>query len=348
MKAAVLYQTGQPLFVEDGIEIPALHPEQVLVKLAYSGVCHSQLMEVRGYRGHDRHLPHLLGHEGSGVVIDIGAKVTKVKRGDYVILGWIKGEGHDIVGGTRFQKGDTVINAGAITTFNEYAVVSENRCVKLPEGIPLDIAVLFGCAIPTGAGIVFHEIRLVPENSIAVFGLGGIGLSALMTILLFECRTVIAVDIEGNKLQLARHFGATHVIDSSKENPVEAIRQITDGRGVDYSIEAAGIAKTIEQAFLSVRTQGGRCVFASHPRAGETIELDPFDLICGRQITGTWGGSCKPDEDIPRLASLYREHNLPLGNLLSHRYSLENINQALNDLEERKIVRALIEIETNL
>jgi S-(hydroxymethyl)glutathione dehydrogenase/alcohol dehydrogenase len=348
MKAAVLYHTGQPLVVEDGIEIPELRPEQVLAKLAYSGVCHSQLMEARGYRGDDRHLPHLLGHEGSGVVIDVGAKVKKVKPGDYIILGWIKGEGHDIVGGTRYQKGDTIINAGPVTTFNEYGVVSENRCVKLPDGIPLDIAVLFGCAIPTGAGIVFHEIRLMPENSIAVFGLGGIGLSALMAILLFECRTVIAVDIEGDKLQLAKHFGATHVIDSSKENPVEAIRQITGGRGVDYSIEAAGIAKTIEQAFLSVRTQGGRCVFASHPRTGETIKLDPFDLISGRQIIGTWGGSCKPDEDLPRFARIYSEGKLPLEQLLSHRYSLENINQALDDLEKRKVVRALIEIETNL
>jgi S-(hydroxymethyl)glutathione dehydrogenase/alcohol dehydrogenase len=347
MKAAVLYHTGQPLVVEDGIEIPALQPEQVLVKLAYSGVCRSQLMEARGFRGEDRYLPHLLGHEGSGVVMDTGSKVSKVAAGDDVILGWIKGEGHDIVGGMQYRKGDTVINAGAITTFNEYAVVSENRCVKLPAGIPLDIAVLFGCAIPTGAGIVFHEIQLAPENSIAFFGLGGIGLSALMAARLFECRTVIAVDIEDDKLQLAIHFGATHVINSSKENPVKAIEQITDGRGVDYSIEAAGHAKTIEQAFLAVRIQGGKCVFASHPRAGETIRLDPFDLICGRQITGTWGGSCKPDEDLPRFASLYRERKLPLEKLLSHRYTLDNINQALDDLEKRQIIRALIEIETN-
>ena len=348
MKAAILYQINQPLVIEEGIVIPILNPGQVLVKIAYSGLCHSQLMEARGYRGEDKYLPHLMGHEGSGVVVAIGEKVSKVKPDDYVILGWIKGRGENVIG-TQYQKGNAIINAGAVTTFSEYTIISENRCVKLPEGVPLDVAVLFGCAILTGAGIVINEIHLQKENSIAIFGIGGIGLSALMAARLSECRPpVIAVDIEDEKLNLAMEFGATHVVNSRKKNPVQTIKQITNGTGVDYSIEAAGITSTIEQAFQSVRVQGGLCVFASHPKAGGKIKLDPYDLICGKQIRGTWGGGCDPDRDIPRFACLYQEGKLPLEKLLTSRYPLENINQALDDLEQRKIIRALIEIDTTL
>ncbi|MCP4129944.1 MAG: zinc-binding dehydrogenase [bacterium] len=346
MKAAVLYKTGSPLVVEEGIEIPELMPGQVLVKLRYSGICHSQLMEVRGYRGKDKYLPHLLGHEGSGKVTEIGEKVSKVKVGDYVILGWIRGEGEDVTG-AEYKKGDITINSGAVVTFSEYAVVSENRCVKLPEGVPLDVAVLFGCALPTGAGIVINEISLKKENSIAIFGLGGIGLSALIATRMFENRMVIAVDVEEEKLKTAKEFGATHFVNSAKKNPVEAIRQITGGTGVDYSIESAGLTTTIEQAFHSVRINGGVCIFASHPKDGDTIKLNPHDLISGKQIRGTWGGNCKPDRDIPVFAKHYLDGRLPLEKLISHRYSLHDINQALDDLEARKINRALIEIDTN-
>ena len=347
MKAAVLYQTGKPLVIEENIIIPELKAEQVLVKIAYSGLCHSQLMEVQGDRGKDHYLPHLLGHEGSGIVIKVGKKVKKVKPGDYVILGWIKGEGND-AGGTTYRKGSTIINAGSVTTFSNYSVVSENRCVKLPEGIPLDIAVLFGCAIPTGAGIVINEIAPQQKDVVAVFGLGGIGLSALMAIHIFECQKVIAIDIEEDKLIIAKDFGATHTVNSKKENPIDVIRQFTNGKGADYSIEAAGTTLAIEQAFQSVHSQGGLCIFASHPKADDRIRIDPYDLICGKQIRGTWGGNCNPDRDIPRFAKLYRDGKLPLKKMISHRYSLDTINEALNDLKERRIIRALIEINTTL
>ncbi|MFC1644302.1 zinc-binding dehydrogenase, partial [Candidatus Omnitrophota bacterium] len=273
--------------------------------------------------------------------------VSKVKPGDYVVLGWIKGTGEE-AGGTRYKKEGITINAGPVTTLSEYAVVSESRCVKLPDGVPLDLAVLFGCAIPTGAGIVTNEICLKKENSIAIFGVGGVGLSALMATRLFEPRKVIVVDVDERKLKLSEEFGATHLINSAKEEPVGAIKAITDGMGVDYSIEAAGTTDTIEQAFRSVRTKGGLCVFASHPAVGDTIKIDPHELIRGRQIRGTWGGNCEPDRDIPRFAQLYREGKLPLGKLMSHSYTLDKINQALDDLEGRKIVRALIEVDANV
>lgn len=344
VKAAVLYKTGQPLVVEEDIEIPELQPGQVLVKVAFSGVCHSQLMEVRGKRGEDRYLPHMLGHEGSGTVLEIGQGVTKAKRGDKVILGWIKGSGMDVPG-TKYKKNNITINAGGVTTFSNYTVVSENRCIRLPDGIPMDVAVLFGCAIPTGAGIVVNRIKPKKGASVAIFGLGGIGLSALIATQLYKCSMVIAVDVEDDKLNLAKDFGATHIINSAKQDPVNGIARITEGKGVDYSIEAAGKTKSIEAAFQVVRKFGGCCVFASHPDAGEKIEIDPYDLICGKNIEGSWGGSTNPDLDIPKLASLYSKKKLPLEKFLSHKYKLEQINNALDDLENRKIVRALIEMD---
>jgi S-(hydroxymethyl)glutathione dehydrogenase/alcohol dehydrogenase len=344
MKAAVLYKTNNPLIVEKDLTIPSLRPGQVLVKVAYSGVCHSQLMEVRGMRGEDRFLPHLLGHEGTGKVIQIGEGVKKVEPNDLVVLGWIKGTGMDVPG-TIYQKGDQKINAGPVTTFNEYAVVSENRCLKLPQGVPLDVGVLFGCAVPTGSGIIINTIKPAEGSIVAIFGLGGIGLSALMTTLLYDCSQVIAVDVEDSKLILAKEFGATHIINSRLENPVEKILDITSGRGVDYSVEAAGLVETIEQAFQSIRKNGGLCVFASHPKKGAKILLDPHDLISGKQIQGSWGGNSMPDQDIPKFAKLYLDGKLPLDKLISRKYSLEQINQALEDLENRKVARALIEFE---
>ncbi|NLG34537.1 MAG: zinc-binding dehydrogenase [Lentisphaerae bacterium] len=347
MKAAVLYELNQPLQVVDGISIPDLRRGQVLVKLAYSGVCHSQLMEVRGRRGPDRFLPHLMGHEGTGRVEACGPGVAKVAPGDFVVLTWIRSSGLD-AGGTIYDRDGQTIHAGGVTTFNEYAVVSENRCVPLPAHMPMDAGVLLGCAIPTGAGIVFNEIQPKAGGTAAVFGLGGIGLSALMAFHLRECRMCVAVDVEPEKLELARELGATHVVDASGGGAADAIRELTDGEGVDYCVEATGLAKGIEEGFSCIRKNGGLCVFASHPRHGDRISLDPFDLICGKQIRGSWGGASKPDRDIPAFVGLYRKSRLPLERLLSRRYSLDEINQALDDLEARKIARALLVIDPDL
>lgn len=346
MKAAALYTPNEPLRLVSDIEVPDPAPGQVLVKLAYAGVCHSQLMEARGKRGQDRYLPHLLGHEGSGVVLATGAGVDKVSKGEKVVLGWIRGRGAEVPA-TRYRHGGGYINAGAVTTFNEYAVVSENRCVPLPDGVPMDIAVLFGCALLTGAGIVTNEVQPAAGSTVAVFGLGGIGLSALMACRLYELKQLIAVDVAPEKRQLAAELGAT-AIDPASCDPVEEIRRLTNGRGVDYSIEAAGLARTIEQAFAVVRRGGGLCVFASHPQSGERISLDPHDLISGKRIMGSWGGGSNPDRDVPRFAELYRSGKLPLEKLLPRRYALDEINVALDDLEQRRTGRPLIVIDPSL
>jgi len=347
MKAAVLHTLNYPLSLHKDIELPLLNRGQVLVKLAYSGVCHSQLMETRGKRGEDAYLPHLLGHEGSGVVVEVGSGVTKVQSGDPVVLGWIKGSGIE-AGGVQYKSPEGILNGGGVTTFNDYAVVSENRCVKVPDGVPMDIAALFGCAVLTGAGIITNTIRPPKGSSIAIFGLGGIGLSALMGLVLFECKMVIAVDISEDRLNFAKDFGATHTINATKYDPVQAIHSLTDGQGTDFAVEAAGRSDTIEKAFDAVKRGGGLCVFASHPIHGSRISLDPFEMICGKQIVGSWGGSSDPDRDIPIYADLYLKGKLPLGKLITNRYNLEEINQALDDLEQNKVVRPLIVIDSTL
>jgi len=267
-----------------------------------------------------------------------------VKPGDRVVLGWIAGRGLD-GGPTSYEADGRTFNAGAVTTFNEMAVVSENRLVPLPPGVGMDVGVLLGCAVPTGSGIVVNEIDPPAGSRIAVFGLGGVGMSALMATALFDPDMVIAVDVSPEKLELARTFGATHVIDASRADAVDGIRELTGGQGVDFSVEATGVSRVIEQAFEAVRAGGGVCVFASHPAAGERIALDPHSLIRGKQIRGSWGGRSVPDDDVPRFAELYLSGRLPLQELITRRYPLERINEALDDLEAGRVGRPLIEVD---
>jgi S-(hydroxymethyl)glutathione dehydrogenase/alcohol dehydrogenase len=347
MRGAVLQTIGAPLEILSGIEVPDPGLGQVQVRLAYSGVCHSQLMEVRGGRGDDPWLPHLLGHEGTGVVTDVGEGVSKVVVGQRVVLGWIRGAGYDIPG-TRYRHGSGEINAGAVTTFNEEAVVSENRCVPLPDGVPLDVGVLLGCALPTGAGMVINELQPEEGTAVALFGLGGIGACALLACATRGLKETVVVEVDDAKLALAADLGATRVVDARETDPVDEIREMTDGKGVDYAIESAGRVDTIRQAFESVRDDGGWCLFASHPPSGERIALNPHDLIRGKRITGSWGGASDPDRDVPAFASLYLEGRLSLDRLLGRWYPLESINEALDDLEHRQVHRPLIELDSTV
>lgn len=344
---AIIDKLQAPLKLIDNIEVPPLNRGQVLVEIAYSGVCHSQVMEADGARGDDKFIPHLLGHEATGIVRDIGTDVVKVKIGDRVVLGWIKGSGID-AGGTKFNSPIGIINSGSVTTFSQLTVVSENRLVILPVEIPLKEGVLLGCAIPTGAGIVLNRIKPEPGSTIAIWGLGGIGLSAIMATQAFQCRSVIAIDIEDYKLDLAKQCGATHLINAKNLNVKTQILEIVGSSGLDYCVEAAGQTKTIESAFELVKRNGGLCIFASHPKQGSKIELDPYEMICGKRIEGSWGGSSYPDRDIKVFAELYKQKKLPLGNLLSKTYSLAEINEALEDLRQRKVARPLIAINPNL
>ena len=338
-KAAILEESGKPLVVRE-LSIPELSSGQVLVKVMFSGVCRSQLMEVSGGRGLDEWLPHLLGHEGSGVVIGVGPNVTKVRIGDEVILGWLKGDGLDAPG-AKYTFGDQVINSGKVTTFSNYTVVSESRVYKKPESMALDVAVLFGCALTTGAGMVFNQAIPNTDSIVAVLGLGGVGYSALMAAKAIGVKKLIAVDISDEKLNLAKKLGATKTYNSKDPNFVKEIYGECDG-GVDICIESAGLVETIELGFSLIRYSGGRLYFASHPAEGQQIRLMPHDLIRGKQIFGSWGGGSTPDKDVQNFANRFEKSNINYDVFLSKRYTLDSINDALNDLRDGKVFRPLI------
>jgi S-(hydroxymethyl)glutathione dehydrogenase/alcohol dehydrogenase len=341
-RAAVLEALGQPLAVKY-IELPPLLPGQVLVKVLYSGVCRSQIMEAHGGRGVDPWLPHLLGHEGSGIVVAVGEEVTKVKPGDEVILGWVKGYGLDAPG-AKYKCGDQVINSGRVTTFSNYTIASESRLVKKPTGLPFDFAILFGCALPTGAGMVLNELNPSVEHSVVVLGLGGIGLSALMALKALGVKKIIAIDVSKDKLDLAKTLGASHVLDSSDDNIRQVVLELTCG-GADFCVESGGRVSTIELGFSLIRKGGGKLLFASHPPEGEVIQISPHELISGKQIAGSWGGATYPDRDIPKMFDLFQIANTPLESLLTKRYRLDQINQALDDLDAGCVFRPLIVME---
>ncbi len=343
--AAVLTNTSKPLEIIKNIIIPHLRPDQILVKIFYSGVCHSQLMEVKGLRGSDIWLPHMLGHEATAEIIQIGSDVKKVKKGDKVILSWIKGEGKDL-GGTKFSttNGKT-INAGSVTTFSNYSVVSENRVSKLPNNVPLDVGILLGCALPTGAGIIKNEIKINSENSLAIIGLGGIGLCSLISAIDLNPKTLVCIDTNVAKLNFAKKLGVNSVINPHDKNFFEIVKKITNGKGFDYVVESAGLTETIELGFKIIKQKGGECIFGSHPKFGDKIKLDPFELISGKNIRGSWGGASNLDRDISYLSNLIIKNYCITKKIISPPYSLEDINQALKDLEEKKINRAIIKMK---
>ncbi len=341
MKAAILYEQNKPLIIEE-LTLPELKEGQVRVKIAASGLCHSQLNEIKGRKGPDKYLPHTLGHEGAGVVEEIGAKVTKVKKGDRVVLSWIKGTGINAAP-PNYLCGDNKINSGQLSTFNEYTITAENRVTLIKKEIPLDLASLLGCAVLTGMGSVMNIAKVKPGQTVAVFGAGGIGLSAIHAAAISSAAKIIAVDIIETKLNLAKELGATHVIDANKVDVVKTIKELTDGKGLDHAIESAGLGQTMEQAFEAVRNGGGKAIMVGNLPAGHKIAIDPFALICGKQIVGSWGGDTDPDKDIPKYVDLYLSGKLKLEKMLTHRFTLGQINEAFTQLEKGEMGRAIIE-----
>lgn len=339
--AAVLFETNKPLRISE-LNIPELKRGQVLVKVAYSGLCHSQLNEIRGKKGVDRWLPHTLGHEGSGEVIEVGPGVTKVIKGDRVIMTWITASGLN-ADPIMYSLNGEKINSGPVSTFSNYTVVSENKLIKTSADIPMDVAALLGCAVPTGAGMVLNTLKAKPENTLAVIGVGGIGMSAVIGAGIAGCRKIIAVDISDVKLDMAKELGATDIINPRNQNTKDLIMKITENKGVDFVIEAAGTKATMEEG-LGLIHNTGTVVIAGNLTHGEKIEIDPFDLIKGKKIIGTWGGETNPDEDIPKYMDMYSKSKIKLNKLITNLYKLEDINEAFSDLEKGSVGRALIKM----
>ncbi len=337
-KAAILYEINKPLVV-DTIKLPALKEGQVLVKIAYSGICQGQLLEIKGFKGEDKYLPHCLGHEASGTVIEIGEGVTKVKPNDKVVLTWIKGSGLDGKG-CVYECNGKKINAGPITTFSEYSIISENRLYKAKFNTTMEELALLGCAIPTGLGSVLNIAKPKKNQSIAIFGCGGIGLLAIQGAKILGCDPIIAIDLFDNKLQIAKQMGATHIINA-KEYSKESLEEIIKG-GIDFAIESSGSSKAMLQSLESIRPRGGTTVILGNTHHEEEIKINPRHFNLGKNILGSWGGESIPDKHYEFYEKLISDKKLDLSFLTEHKYHLNEINQAIEDINKGKTTRVMI------
>jgi len=343
-KAAILTEQRRPLVV-DHVELPQeLGVGQVLVKVRYSGICGSQLGEIDGVKGEDRFLPHLLGHEGSGVVLAVGPGVQHVAADDVVVLHWRRGLGIESEV-PIYRWGDLAVNAGCVTTFNEYAVVSENRCTPIQSDSDLAVAALFGCAVTTGFGVVENNARLRPGESIIVLGAGGIGLSVVQAASLVSAYPIIAVDLHQNRLELARELGATDLVKVGEGDIRAALESITGPEGVDVVVDNTGLPEMIELGY-QISKPAGRVVLVGVPRAEHDIELHSLPLHFGKQLSGSHGGNGDPHVDIPRYHNLYRSGRICLSDLITEVVGLDDINAVIEKVRNGEAAgRCLISFE---
>ena len=343
MKAAILVEQRQPLVVAE-IELPqTLEVGQVLVKIHYSGICGSQLGEMDGAKGEDKFLPHLLGHEGSGSVVATGPGVRQVKAGDKVVLHWRKGPGIEAVPPKYRWDGKTV-NAGWVTTFNEYAIVAENRITPIPADSDMEVAALFGCAVTTGFGVVVNNAKLKIGESVVVFGAGGVGLNIVQAAAMVSAYPVIAVDLHDNRLELAKQMGATHLINSKKVDARQAIMEVLGSAGLDAFIDNTGQPAIIEMGYGMVKPQG-RVTLVGVPRKGNNISVYSLPLHFGKGLSGSHGGEAVPEVDIPRYQSLYGAGRLRLRELISATHALGEVNNAIQAMRDGTLAgRCLIHL----
>ena len=340
--AAVLTKNNSPLKIINKLKFTKLRKGQVLVRILHSAICRSQIMEIEGKRGKDKYLPHLLGHEGAGIVHRVGAGVKKVAKDDKIFLSWIKGKGLDS-GGTKIKNQKKTINAGPITTFSNFSIISENRCFKIPKGFPLKKSVIFGCAVPTGAGIILNEIKPKKKDRICIIGLGGVGLSALIACKMLKLKNIIVVDIDNKKIKIAKKVGfKKNILLKNNKNAITKILNFNKGRYFDYTIESSGKSKSIEFAFSLTKKFGGKCFFASHPNEKSKISIKPFDLISGKKIFGSWGGGSDPQKIAKIMSKFFLKNKKILNLYFTKEYSLKNINKAIKDFKKKSVLKPLI------
>ena len=345
MKAAILVELRKPLVIDE-IELQqTLDVGQVLVKIHFSGICGSQLGEIDGAKGEDKFLPHLLGHEASGTVVEIGPGVKYVKPGDTVVLHWRKGLGIEGAPPSYRWRGKK-LNAGWIATFNEYAIVAENRVTPIPSDSDLEVAALFGCAVTTGFGVIENNTKLRIGESVVVFGAGGIGLNIVQAAALVSAYPIIAIDLYDNKLELAKQMGATHTINSSTGDPRQAIFNIVGNAGPDAFIDNTGRPSIIEMGYQITKPQG-RVTLVGVPRKSNNINIYSLPLHFGKGLSGSHGGEAIPQIDIPRYQSLYCAGRIKLRELLTNFYSLDQINEATSAIKSGEIAgRCLIKLDS--
>lgn len=339
MRAAILEKLCAPLVVEE-IEVPSLECGQVLVQIHRSGICGAQIGEIDGKKGRDKFLPHLLGHEGGGVVVETGPGVTQVKKGDHVVLHWRKGAGIH-ARPAKYTWDGQVVNSGWVTTFSELSIVSENRLTPIPPDVPFEIAALMGCAVTTALGLINNLAHLKIGQSLAVFGCGGVGLNVVQGAAMVSADPIIAIDIYDQKLEMAREFGATHVINSTREDVREAVRKIVGAAGVDVFVENTGLVRLIETAY-ALTANSGKTILVGVPKHDEDITIHSLPLHFGKVLTGCEGGSTDPTVDIPRYIRLYQRGKLDLDRLITHRFAFQDINTALDKVRAGEVGRCVL------
>lgn len=368
--AAVLHQSPspapyaetKPLRIEE-LDLAPPQVGEVLVEVKAAGLCHSDLSVINGDR--PRPVPMALGHEAAGIVREIGPNVTRFKPGDHVVMVFVPSCGHciscaegrpalcepgnaangrgELIGGGRrlSLKAEPVQHHVGVSAFATHAVLSENSLVKIDDDVPFEIAALFGCAVLTGVGAVVNSAALRPGQSVAVVGLGGVGLSALLGAVAAGADPIVAIDLSPEKLAFAKELGATDCFDARDENLIEAVKKATGG-GVDVAIELAGSVRALDTAF-AVTKRGGTTVTAGLANPAHSFSFPPVKLVGEeRTIRGSYVGSCVPLRDIPRFISLYKRGHLAVDKLMTSKSGLDGINAALDQLAAAKTVRHVI------
>ncbi len=348
-----------PLQIHE-IQLPDPGAHHVIVRQFASGICHSQLHQMHG----PRTAPTLLGHESTGVVLAAGREVSHVEEGDKVMVTWVPrdAENSDRPPEPAMLKlaDGSEVSSQNVFTWADHTIADEQYVVKVPSSTPDDVSSIIGCAVMTGAGAVYHTARVQRGESVAIFGVGGVGLCAVVAARVIGADPIIAVDLDETKLEFARSFGATHGIDASKVDPVQAIRDLTVRKGsygigrqpvsgVDYAFDCIGIKTTMEQILPAARGgsfgvgPGGTAVLVGVPSTG--LELDPRDLLMNeKRYIGSIGGSCRPDRDFPMFLQWHRNGLLDLEALVTERYPIDQINEATSALEAGQIRgRAILE-----
>ena len=364
MGASAPYAQSKPLKIET-IELDPPGPGEILVKIAAAGLCHSDLSVIEGNR--PRPMPMALGHEAAGVVEEVGPGVDDLRKGDHVVMVFVPSCGHCLPcsegrpalcepgaaangagtllsGGKRLHRNGQDINHHlGVSGFAEYATISRRSCVKVDRELPLDEAALFGCAVLTGVGAVINTAKVPAGTTVAVVGLGGVGLSSILGAVASGASRVVAVDLSDEKLGLARQLGATDTFNAGSPDAANEIREAVKG-GVEYAFEMAGSVRALDLTYKITR-RGGTTVTAGLPPPTHTLALSPVNLVAEeRTLKGSYIGTCVPVRDLPRYVDLYRRGKLPVDRLMSKHLRLEEINEGFDLLAQGKVVRQVVTV----
>jgi S-(hydroxymethyl)glutathione dehydrogenase/alcohol dehydrogenase len=338
--AAILVEQRRPL-VLDEVEVPAPGFGQVLVRILSTRICGSQVGEIDGVKGPDRWLPHLLGHEACATVLEVGPEVRHAHPGDRVVCHWRPGRGLEARPAVYDWNGRPV-NAGCITTFQQFAILSENRVTVVPPDTDPAVGCLLADTLTTGFGVVNRDAGVRIGQSVVVVGCGGIGLGTVLGAHLAGAHPVIAVDLQDHKLEKARAFGATHTVNAARENFSAAVLGILDGQRADVVVDGTGQPAVLEQA-LALTSPTGCCVGVGVMPHDRTASFNTLQLHLGKRLTGSHGGSSEPADDIPRLLRMMRAGRFDPRAMISHRLPLDQVNDGIARMRSGEVVHCLLD-----